>query len=71
MKNIPKIFIRRTITFTMYVTWLLLTIFTGIRYLNGIELPNGFIQFYMTFSSAITIIISFYFKGKKEEVEAD
>ena len=71
MKNIPKIFIRRAITFTMYTTWLLLTILTGMRYLSGIELPQGFIEFYGIFSSAITIMISFYYKGKKEEVEAD
>lgn len=71
MKKIPKIFIRRIITFTMYTVWLLLTIFAGIRYLTGFELPNGFIQFYMTFSSAVTIMISFYYTGKKEHVEAD
>ncbi len=71
MKNIPKIFIRRTLTFFMFSLWFIITATAGHRYLFGIELPNGFNQFYITFSGAVTIMISFYYTGKKEHVEAD
>jgi len=71
MKKIPKIFIRRIITFTMYTVWLSLTIFAGIRYLTGFEMPNDFVEFYKIFSGAITIMIVFYYTGKKEHIEAD
>jgi len=71
MKKIPKIFIRRILTFTMYSAWWVITLISGYKYLSGIELPEGFIQFYITFSSAVTIMISFYYKGKKDEIEAD
>ena len=71
MKKIPKIYIRRILTFTMYVVWWLITVVAGYKYLTGIDLPEGFIQFYITFSSAVTIMISFYYKGKREDVEAD
>jgi len=71
MKKMPKIFIRRIITFSMYSLWWLITIVAGYKYLTGIDLPEGFIQFYMTFSSAVTIMISFYYKGKIEDVNAD
>jgi len=55
----------------MYSLWWLITIVAGYKYLTGIDLPEGFIQFYMTFSSAVTIMISFYYKGKIEDVNAD
>lgn len=66
-----KIWIRRGITFSMYGVWLPLTIFAGVRYLAGIELPQGFIQFYGIFSSAVTIMMTFYYTGRKDQVEAD
>ena len=70
-KKFQKIYIRRFLTFTMFSVWLPMTIVAGYKYLSGIELPEGFIQFYITFSSAVTIMISFYYKGKPEEVNAD
>ena len=66
-----KIYIRRALTFSMYSVWWIITIIAGYKYLTGVDLPEGFIQFYITFSSAVTIMISFYYKGKAEEVEAD
>ena len=69
--RIKKIYIRRTLTFTMYSLWWIVTLIAGYKYLSGIELPEGFIQFYITFSSAVTIMISFYYKGKAEEVDND
>jgi len=71
MKKIPKIFIRRGITFTMYIVWWIITVVAGDKLLRGIALPDGFTQFYITFSSAVTIMISFYYKGKQEEIDAD
>ena len=55
----------------MFSVWLPMTIIAGYKYLSGINLPEGFIQFYVTFSSAVTIMISFYYKGKLPEIEAD
>ena len=71
MRRIPKIYIRRGITFTMYIAWWVVTVIAGRKLLLGIALPDGFTQFYITFSSAVTIMISFYYKGKPEEVDAD
>ena len=71
IKKIPKIYIRRTITFTMYLTWWFITANAGCKYLSGIQLPDGFTEFYVTFSSAATIMISFYYKGKQDEIDAD
>jgi len=71
MKKMPKVFIRRILTFTMYSVWWIITIIAGYKYLTGINLPEGFIQFYITFSSAVTIMISFYYTGKREHIEAD
>jgi len=52
--------------------WWLVTLIAGYRLLvNCIDLPEGFRDYYITFSSAVTIAIGFYFKGrngtKKEE----
>ena len=71
MKNIPKIYIRRAITFTMYTLWIVTTLIAGYKYLSGIELPSGFIEFYSIFSGAVTIMIAFYYKGRIEDVNAD
>ena len=71
MKKIPKIYIRRILTFTMYSAWYVITLIAGYKYLSGINLPEGFIEFYITFSSAVTIMISFYYTGKKEHIEGD
>lgn len=55
----------------MYSLWIVTTLIAGYKYLSGINLPEGFIEFYVTFSSAVTIMISFYYKGTKIEVDAD
>ena len=55
----------------MYSVWWVTTLIAGYKYLSGINLPEGFIQFYVTFSSAVTIMISFYYKGTRSEVEND
>jgi hypothetical protein len=64
--------VRRILTFTMFSVWWLVTLIAGYRLLvNCIDLPEGFRDYYVTFSSAVTIAIGFYFKGrngtKKEE----
>ena len=71
MKKFQKIYIRRFLTFTMFSVWLPMTIIAGYKYLTCVDLPEGFIQFYITFSSAVTIMISFYYKGTKNEIEGD
>ena len=71
MKKFQKVYIRRILTFTMYSVWWIITIIAGYKYLTGIDLPAGFIEFYITFSSAVTIMISFYYKGTKIEVDND
>lgn len=71
MKRFQKIFIRRILTFSMFSVWLPMTIIAGYKYLFCTGLPTEFIQFYITFSSAVTIMISFYYKGKADEVESD
>jgi len=55
----------------MYLTWWFITANAGCKYLSGIQLPDGFTEFYVTFSSAATIMISFYYKGKQDEIDAD
>ena len=71
MKKFQKIYIRRILTFTMYSVWWVITLIAGYKYLSGIDLPAGFTEFYITFSSAVTIMISFYYTGKKEHIDAD
>ena len=55
----------------MYSLWIATTLIASYKYLSGMELPTEFIQFYICFSSAVTIMISFYYKGKADEVESD
>jgi len=55
----------------MYGVWWLITVVAGYKFLTGANVPDGFVEFYITFSSAVTIMISFYYKGKREDVEAD
>ena len=71
MKKFQKVYIRRILTFTMYSVWWIITVIAGYKYLTGVNLPEGFIEFYITFSSAVTIMITFYYRGKIDEVNAD
>lgn len=69
--RLRKIYIRRTITFSLYFTWLIITILAGKQYLCCVQLPNGFTEFYGILSGAVTIMIAFYYKGNDKEVESD
>ena len=69
--KLKKVYIRRSITFSLYITWLAITIIAAHHYLNCVQLPNGFTEFYGILSGAVTIMITFYYKGTDREVEAD
>jgi len=63
--NQHKFIVRRILTFTMFSVWWLVTVIAGYRLLiNLLDLPEGFRDYYVTFSSAVTIAIGFYFKGR-------
>jgi len=63
--NQHKFMVRRILTFTMFSVWWLVTLIAGYRLLiNCVDLPEGFRDYYITFSSAVTIAIGFYFKGR-------
>ena len=63
--NQHKFMVRRILTFTMFSVWWLVTVIAGYRLLiNLLDLPEGFRDYYITFSSAVTIAIGFYFKGR-------
>ena len=58
-------FVRRTMTGVMFTLWCLVSAIAGWRLLiNQVALPEGFRDYYVTFSSAVTIAIGFYFKGR-------
>ena len=60
-----KFMVRRILTFAMFSVWWLVTLIAGYRLLvNCIDLPEGFRDYYVTFSGAVTIAIGFYFKGR-------
>ena len=69
--KVKKVYIRRSITFSLYITWLAITIIAAHHYLCCTQLPNGFTEFYGILSGAVTIMITFYYKGTDKEVEAD
>ena len=63
--NQHNFFIRRILTFTMFSIWWIVTLIAGYRLLiNQVALPEGFRDYYVTFSSAVTIAIGFYYKGR-------
>jgi len=63
--NEHKFIVRRILTFTMYSVWWLITLIAGYRLLiNQVDLPEGFRDYYVTFSSAVTIAIGFYYRGR-------
>jgi len=58
-------FVRRIMTGVMFTLWCLVSAIAGYRLLiNCVDLPEGFRDYYVTFSSAVTIAIGFYFKGR-------
>ena len=68
--NRHKFIVRRILTFTMYTVWWIVTIVAGYRLLiNCLDLPDSFRDYYITFSSAVTIAIGFYFKGRNGHKE--
>ena len=63
--NQHKYIIRRIMTATMFSLWWIFTLIAGYRLLiNLVDLPEQFRDYYITFSSAVTIAIGFYFKGR-------
>ena len=63
--NQHKYIIRRIMMATMFSLWWIFTLIAGYRLLiNLVDLPEQFRDYYITFSSAVTIAIGFYFKGR-------
>jgi len=58
-------FVRRIMTTVMFTLWCLVSAIAGYRLLiNQVNLPDSFGNFYITFTSAVTIAIGFYYKGR-------
>jgi len=58
-------FVRRIMTGVMFTLWCLVSIMAGYRLLiNQVALPEGFRDFYYSFTGAVTIAIGFYYKGR-------
>ena len=63
--NQHKFIIRRIMTAVMFTLWCLVTFIAGYRLLiDQVALPEGFRDYYVTFSGAVTIAIGFYYKGR-------
>ena len=74
--NQHNFFVRRIMTGVMFTLWCLVSIMAGWRLLiNQVPLPEGFRDFYYSFTGAVMISIGFYFKGrngikeKKENID--
>ena len=63
--NEHNFFVRRIMTTVMFTLWCLVSIMAGYRLLiNQVPLPEGFRDFYYSFTGAVTIAIGFYYKGR-------
>jgi len=63
--NQHKFIVRRIMTSVLFTLWCLVTFIAGYRLLiNLVDLPEQFRDYYITFSSAATIAIGFYYKGR-------
>ena len=63
--NQHKFMVRRVMTSVMFSLWCFVSIMAGWRLLiNQVALPEGFRDYYVTFSSAVTIAIGFYYRGR-------
>lgn len=63
--NKHKFMVRRIMTSTLFTLWWLVTVIAGYRLLiNLVDLPEQFRDYYITFSSAVTIAIGFYYRGR-------
>ena len=72
MKNIPKIYIRRTIVFIMIPIVLAIDIDSYLLYRIGLlEYTTGLVGFLGIINGLLTTVIAFYFKGRIEDVNAD
>lgn len=72
MKNIPKIFIRRTIVFALIPIVLAIDIDSYLLYRIGLlEYTVGLVGFLGIINGLLGTIIAFYFTGKKEHIEGD
>ena len=57
--------VRRIMTGVMFTSWCLVSIMAGYRLLiNQVALPEGFRDFYYSFTGAVTIAVGFYYKGR-------
>ena len=72
MKNIPVIYIRRTIIFIMIPIVLVIDIDSYLLFRAGlIEYTAGLIGFLSIINGLLGTILAFYLTGKKENVEGD
>jgi len=74
--NQHNFFVRRIMSGVMFTLWCLVSVMAGYRLLiNQVALPEGFRDFYYSFTGAVTIAIGFYYKGrngikeKREKIE--
>lgn len=71
--NQHKFLIRRIMTAVMFVLWCLVTVIAGYRLLiNQVDLPEGFRDYYITFTGIVGVAIGFYYKGRnriREKIE--
>ena len=72
MKNMPKIYIRRTIVFIMIPIVLAIDIDSYLLFRMGLlEYTTGFVGFLTIINGLLGTILAFYLTGKKEHIEGD
>jgi len=63
--NEHKFIVRRLMTIILFILWCLVSIMAGWRLLiNQVALPEGFRDFYYSFTGIAGVAIGFYFKGR-------
>jgi len=72
MKKFQKIFIRRAIVFILIPIVLAIDIDSYLLYRIGLlEYSVGLVGFLGIINGLLTTVIAFYFKGRREDIEAD
>ncbi len=72
MKNIPKIYIRRTIVFILIPIVLAIDIDSYLLYRIGLlEYTVGLVGFLTIINGLLGTVVTFYLTGKKEHIEGD
>ena len=70
--NQHRYIVRRIMTATMFSLWWIFTLIAGYRLLiNLVDLPEQFRDYYITFTSAVTIAIGVYYKGRNGDKGGD